>query len=105
MASENKKTHTHTHTQKKYTRQQQKMYILGLFTMAKEGGGGSREGGTGRGWGEESLIFSGEPLCASDVITQHHQEGFSVLFEHFLLQTEEDFCTDNLFSCLIEELC
>ena len=62
------------------------------------------KGGVGGGGGGEELL-SGEPLCASDVITQHHQEGFSVLFEHFFLQTEEDFCTDNLLSCLIEELC
>ena len=43
-------------------------------------------GGIGRG---RSLFFllSEEPLCAADIISLHHQEGFFVFFEHFILQT------------------
>ena len=60
-----KKTHT-----KIYTKQQQKMCILGLVTMAKEGGGvagggggGSRERGTGWGMQESLITFWGTSLC------------------------------------------
>ena len=48
------------------------------------------------------FLLSEEPLCAGDIITQHHEEGFSMFFEHFILQTEECFCTNILFSCLVK---
>ena len=60
------KQNQQTHTHKIYAKQQQKMGILGLFTMTMEGGGTSREGGTDRGGGGggESLItFWGTSLC------------------------------------------
>ena len=54
------------------------------------------------GCGQCFFLLSEEPLCAGDIISQHHQEGFFVFFEHFILQTKEGFCTNTVFSCLVE---
>ena len=53
--------------------------------------------GVGRGGGQLLLFTS--------VITQYHLEANPVFLEHFILQTKEDFCTDTLFSSLVEQSC
>ena len=79
-----------------------------VYLQKGPGSGGVGDGGSEgqiRG-GEEAVtilfLLSEEPFCAGDIITQHHLEGFSVFFQHFILQTKECFCTNTLFSCLVE---
>ena len=40
-----------------------------------------------------------------DEITQYHLKAKTVFLEHFIHYAKDDFCTDTLFSSLVEQLC